>query len=172
MLTLHNVHTIEEGVKDISLKDGKIVNIFSPGEGNANNSERHLYFDQALVFPGMINSHDHLDFNLFPRLGNRIYKNYLEWGDDIHKRNKPVIDAVLKIPQTIRTQLGMYKNLFNGITTVFNHGEQLQIQDPVIDVLQDRNSLHSVRLEKSWFRKLNNPFITKDPYVVHVGEGT
>jgi cytosine/adenosine deaminase-related metal-dependent hydrolase len=138
------------------------------------NEENDLsfYFENALVFPGLINSHDHLDFNLFPRLGNRIYKNYLEWGNDIHQQNKTIINAVLKIPKTLRTQWGIYKNLLNGITTVFNHGKPLHIQDPLIDIFQDKHSLHSVRLEKNWKWKLNDPFNKKEPYVIHVGEGT
>jgi hypothetical protein len=71
----------------------------------------------------------------------------------------------------LRTQWGIYKNLLNGVTTVFNHGQQLQIQYSLIDVFQDKNSLHSVRLEKNWKWKLNDPF-SKGPYVIHVGEGT
>ena len=54
-----------------------------------------------LLFPGLINSHDHLDFNLFPQTGNRIYNNYTEWGKDIQYQNKETINAVLKIPQQI-----------------------------------------------------------------------
>jgi hypothetical protein len=53
-----------------------------------------LVFDNAVVFPGLINSHDHLDFNLFPQLGHHIYHNYTEWGDHIHRNYKTEIDAV------------------------------------------------------------------------------
>jgi len=172
MLTLHDVHTIEAGLKDVTIEDGTITNITSPAKGNRANNETHIYFEDALIFPGLINSHDHLDFNLFPRLGNRIYKNYLEWGDDIHSQNKTVINNVLQVPKKIRTQWGIYKNLLNGITTVFNHGEPLEIHDSPIDVFQDKGSLHSVRLEKNWKWKLNDPFHTKGPVVIHAGEGT
>ena len=172
MLILHDVHTKEDGLKDVTIEDGTITNITSPAKGNRANKEKHIYFENALVFPGLINSHDHLDFNLFPRLGNRIYKNYLEWGDDIHRQNKTVINHVLQVPKKIRTQWGIYKNLLNGITTVFNHGEPLETQNSPIDVFQDKGSLHSVRLEKNWRWKLNDPFHTKRPVVIHAGEGT
>jgi len=171
MLILHDVHTIENGLKDVAIEDGTIRAIGSSAKSKANN-ETHIYFDDALIFPGLINSHDHLDFNLFPRLGNGIYKNYLEWGDDIHSQNKTVINHVLQVPKKIRTQWGIYKNLLNGITTVFNHGGPLEIQYSPIDVFQDKGSLHSVRLEKSWKWKLNDPFRIKSRVVIHAGEGT
>jgi len=134
--------------------------------------ETVLEFNNALAFPGLINSHDHLDFNLFPLMGNRIYNNYTEWGYDIHDRNKDEINAVLKIPKHLRTQWGVYKNLLNGITTVVNHGEKLDITDAAINVFQDCYSLHSAQFEKRWKLSLNKPFIHTYPFVMHIGEGT
>ena len=55
-----------------------------------------LILKMPLHFPGLINSHDHLDFNLFPQTGNRIYNNYTEWGRDIHEQNKEAISASFK----------------------------------------------------------------------------
>ena len=78
----------------------------------------------------------------------------------------------MKIPQSLRIQWGLYKNLLNGITTVVNHGEKIHIPNPFITVLQDNHSLHSVQFEKKWQSKLNNVFAKKQPYVIHVGEGT
>jgi cytosine/adenosine deaminase-related metal-dependent hydrolase len=132
----------------------------------------YLDLDGALAFPGLINSHDHLDFNLFPRLGNRIYNNYTEWGPDIHTNNKNVIQPIVSIPQNLRTQWGMYKNLLNGFTTVVNHGEHLDIANPLINVFQDCYCLHSVGFEPNWKWKLNNPARKGQPVVLHVGEGT
>jgi cytosine/adenosine deaminase-related metal-dependent hydrolase len=141
----------------------------------------------AIAFPGLINSHDHLDFNLFPRLGNRIYNNYTAWGRDIHSKNAAEIAAVLRVPQHLRTRWGLYKNLLNGFTTVVNHGEKLEPGKELISVLQDCNNLHSVGFEKNWRWKLNRPRRTsfapdqtsrsssssrRTPFVLHVGEGT
>lgn len=134
--------------------------------------QAYLDLDGALAFPGLINSHDHLDFNLFPRLGNRIYNNYTEWGPDIHTNNKNVIQPIVNIPQNLRTQWGMYKNLLNGFTTVVNHGEHLDIANPLINVFQDCYCLHSVGFEPNWKWKLNNPARNGQPVVLHVGEGT
>jgi len=131
-----------------------------------------LYFDDVMAFPGLINSHDHLDFNLFPRLGNRIYDSYIEWGADIQKQNKDIIDRITRIPKQLRVQCGLYKNLLNGITTVVHHGEYLDIEHPIINVYQDCHSIHSVAREKQWKIKLNNPFAKHQPFVIHVGECT
>ncbi|MDP4215985.1 MAG: amidohydrolase family protein [Bacteroidota bacterium] len=127
----------------------------------------------AIVLPGLINSHDHLDFNLFPAMANRIYSNYRQWGQDIHENNRSQIGEVLRIPQSLRISWGLYKNLLNGVTTVVNHGDRLSIDPDAagIGVLQTR-SLHSVGFEKNWKWKINRPFGGKRAVVIHVGEGT
>jgi cytosine/adenosine deaminase-related metal-dependent hydrolase len=134
--------------------------------------ELTIELDHGLAFPGLINSHDHLDFNLFPQTGNGIYPNYTRWGHDIHQHNQESIREVQKIPQAMRIRWGLYKNLLNGVTTVVNHGPRLEISDPFITVLQNHHCLHSVHFEKHWKLKLNNPFSKQQPYVIHTGEGT
>ncbi|MEQ1676943.1 MAG: hypothetical protein ABL876_09595, partial [Chitinophagaceae bacterium] len=131
-----------------------------------------LELDGAIVLPGFINSHDHLDFNCFPQLGNKIYSNYTEWGTDIHTADADVIKAVQQIPQALRVQWGLYKNLINGFTTVVNHGERLDTDDTLVNVFQDHYQLHSPAFEKNWSLKLNHPLRNKKPFVMHIGEGT
>lgn len=135
-------------------------------------NEPSLSFDRAIAFPGLINSHDHLDFNSFPPLRNGIYQHYTAWGRDIHCKNKTIISQVLNIPQPLRTQWGIYKNLLNGVTTVVNHGKQLAVQDNLITVFQQCQNLHSVRFEKAWRYKLNRWSKRHLPLVIHIGEGT
>jgi cytosine/adenosine deaminase-related metal-dependent hydrolase len=162
-----------KGRKDIHVTGQKISAITSHESSLPKSSaEVKLNFENVIAFPGLINSHDHLDFNLFPQIGNRIYNNYSEWGKDIHKRNKATINAVLKIPQSLRIQWGIYKNLLSGVTTIVNHGDKLSIPDNLITVLQNNYSLHSIQFEKKWKLKLNRIFSKKQPYVIHIGEGT
>jgi cytosine/adenosine deaminase-related metal-dependent hydrolase len=130
-----------------------------------------LNFENALAFPGLVNSHDHLDFNLFPQLGDKTYNNYTEWGKHIHEQYKDEIAQVLKVPVALREQWGIYKNLLCGVTTVVNHGERLKTPTPLIHVHEAYQCLHSVQFEKNWRLKLNNPFKTKLPVVIHAGEG-
>ena len=117
-MRLCNLNIIEtEGLQHIQVENGKIKAVTDNEKTLQNNpKELRIEFQNAIAFPGLINSHDHLDFNLFPQIGNRIYNNYSEWGKDIHIQNKEAINAVLKIPLHLRTQWGLYKNLLNGIT--------------------------------------------------------
>ena len=137
-----------------------------------NDIDVELNFENALVFPGLVNSHDHLDFNLFPQLGNKKYNNYAEWGADIHEENKKEISEVLKVPLPQRAQWGVYKNLLCGVTTVVNHGEKLEIQEPLITVIQNTDALHSVKFEKFWRLKLLSPRRSEGVIAIHLGEGT
>lgn len=167
---LSNVYHAEaECTVNIAVQQGHISSVNNTSVAN---HEPALYFEDATVIPGLINSHDHLDFNIFPQLGNRVYDNYTGWGKDIHLQNKTIIDAVLKIPVGLRATWGLYKNLLAGVTTVLNHGKKLQLANDMITVHQKPLSLHSVAFEKNWKYKLNNPLGTKQPVVIHAGEGT
>ncbi len=173
-MILHDLHILgTTAIKHIHVEQGKIKAITNYREDLGHLSgEQHLELDKAMAFPGLINSHDHLDFNLFPRLGNRIYDNYTEWGADIHLVNSEIIKQVLRIPLPLRIKWGLYKNLLNGFTTVVNHGDLLRIEDELITVVQDGYTLHSPAFEKNWKWKLNKPFKKHDLFVMHIGEGT
>jgi cytosine/adenosine deaminase-related metal-dependent hydrolase len=154
----------ENSLISLGIRGTKITNDFT--------KDIVIDFNEALVFPGLINSHDHLEFNLFPKLGNRIYEDYVQWGEDIHIRNRDVIEAVKTIPYEIRFRWGLYKNLLNGFTTVAHHGNgMIYNYSGFPNIITDYNYLHSVRLEKCWKAKLNLTFNEK-PFVIHIGEGT
>ena len=109
----------EEGLQDIIADNGSILavqqaGVFSKPLKDAVSAD----LDGALVVPGFINSHDHLDFNNYPSLAHGNYPDYRAWGADIHHRYAPVISAVKQIPQELRVRWGLYKNLLNGFTTV------------------------------------------------------
>ena len=162
-----------ENLQSILIEKELVKAVISNENPSVNTDDKSkIIFKNAIAFPGLINSHDHLDFNLFPQTANHIYNNYAEWGKDIHEKNKGTINAVLKIPQHLRTQWGVYKNLLNGITTVVNHGEKLNTGDDIINVIQNNYCLHSIQFEKKWKLKLNRLFAKKQPFVIHVGEGT
>ena len=155
-----------DAAKELGIHNGLFVNTSTLLKKKA------IRMDGAIAYPGFINSHDHLDFNLFSQLGNRVYTNYREWGKDIRTNNRDMIDAVLQIPEPLRTRWGMYKNLLSGFTTVVNHGKELSIRDPFINVYQGAQSLHSTGFEKNWKWKLNNPLRKKRIVAIHTGEGT
>lgn len=152
----------------IRVSNGKIAEITSTPPGD----DAQLTFVDAMAFPGLINSHDHLDFNLFPQLGNKTYNNYTQWGKHIHEAYADEIASVLKIPLALRERWGIYKNLLCGVTTVVNHGQKPAINDTLITLVNRVQSLHSVRFEKNWKKRLNNPLKINQPAVIHIGEGT
>lgn len=179
-MKLSNVHIAgHDGLHHIEFANGRISRIESvnsmppePRDPSISANEYQLSLNEAIAFPGLINSHDHLDFDLFPRYGSRIYPSYTEWGSDIHQTNKINIAGVLKIPQPLRIRWGIYKNLLNGITTVVHHGAKLKIKEDLISVCQKVPSYHSISGEKRWRLKLVNPFRRRWPLAIHIGEGT
>ena len=171
-MILENVKMIgcDEPV-NILVRDGKIISINSTSNKNQAVGFT-LTFDGARIFPGIINSHYHLDFNLFTQLGNRIYDNYTEWGKYLHENYKEEIAQVLKIPVLLRTEWGVFKNLLCGVTTVVNHGEPSGMGNKLITVFEKTQCIHSVGFEKKWIARLNNPVKWNLPVNIHAGEGT
>lgn len=167
-MLLRNLHSLHGEATDICIQADTIAGVGT----NLSGERKTISFEDAIVFPGLINSHDHLDFNLYPQLGGPMYNSYTEWGRDIHERHSETIRNVLKIPLHLRTQWGLYKNLLNGITTVVNHGEVLAPGDDIITVFENCRTIHSVRFEKRWKLKLLSPKRQHMPIVIHVGEGT
>ncbi|HEY4876964.1 MAG TPA: amidohydrolase family protein [Puia sp.] len=139
-------------------------------ENNSNQKEFQLHFQNAVAFPGLINSHDHLEFNLFPQFGEKLFNNYLQWSNYTSKKYKTEINKILQIPLNLRILWGIYKNLLSGVTTVVHHGKKITVGNAEIDVFQDYNFLHSVGLEKKWKYRLNKPS-SKKKFVIHIGEG-
>jgi cytosine/adenosine deaminase-related metal-dependent hydrolase len=173
-LSIQSVTTVyNEHIAALMISKGKIASA-ETGNNKTSHTGKQLvlHFNDALVLPGLINSHDHLDFDLFPQLGNRKYADYIEWGKDIHAVNKKEISNVLQVPRHLRVQWGIYKNMIAGVTTVVHHGQHLHVNNPPINVYQRCNMLHSVQLEKKLALKLNNPFAKSWPFVIHIGEGT
>lgn len=173
-MLLHNVNIVGAGgPKHIYIANGKFKAIVDDERYLSVRADGPVFrFQDALAMPGLINSHDHLDFNLFPRLGNRIYDSYVEWGADIQQQDKEEIKRILNIPGPLRIQWGLYKNLLTGVTTVVNHGKKLTIDHNLIDVFQRCQSIHSVDRGKYWKFQINQFYKKHLPVAIHIGEGT
>ncbi|OOQ57271.1 amidohydrolase family protein [Mucilaginibacter pedocola] len=169
-MILNNVQLIDGSTASIRVSGSKIAEVSAVPM--IDKSDPQIVFLNALAFPGLINSHDHLDFNLFPKLGHRVYKSYTEWGPYIHQEYPAEIASVLKIPAELRLQWGIYKNLLCGVTTVVNHVGPKVVAQSLINIVDNKQDLHSVGFEKQWRKKLNNPLRFRQPVVVHIGEGT
>src|SRR5690242_6983296 len=56
-----------------------------------------LHFSNHYLYPGLINAHDHLEMNLYPRLGKPPYRNYTEWGNDIYKPKETPLKEIERV---------------------------------------------------------------------------
>jgi cytosine/adenosine deaminase-related metal-dependent hydrolase len=126
-----------------------------------------------MLLPGLINSHDHLEFGTFPRLGRGGYQNSAEWAKDIQLRDAAIIDAHRRIPKPARCWWGAIRNLLSGVTTVCHHNplwpELLDPEFPV-QVLRDFEWAHSLVFDPG----LSEKFATADPerpFILHAAEG-
>jgi cytosine/adenosine deaminase-related metal-dependent hydrolase len=126
------------------------------------------------ILPGLINAHDHLEFNLFPRLGGGPYPNATKWAEDIYKPAEPPVSDHLRVPKRERLLWGGLKNLLSGVTTVCHHNPY----DPVFDedgfpvrVVKRFGWAHSLRFSPDIaerFRATPEDWA----FVIHLGEAT
>jgi cytosine/adenosine deaminase-related metal-dependent hydrolase len=50
-----------------------------------------------LILPGLINSHDHLEFNLYPRLAQGPHANYIAWAAKAYQPDSLLVKQQLGI---------------------------------------------------------------------------
>jgi cytosine/adenosine deaminase-related metal-dependent hydrolase len=76
-----------------------------------------------LVFPGLINAHDHLHLNNVPRLPHSIpFANSYAWISAFETYfADPYVAAAVRIAKPLRYRQGGLKNLLAGATTVAHH---------------------------------------------------
>lgn len=73
----------------------------------------------GIISAGLINSHDHLLGNYYPKVGNGPYENWLPWDNDL--KSAPVYQERCQIENRDLYLLGAYRNLVSGVTTVSDH---------------------------------------------------
>ena len=156
---------------DIRINDNIISDTDRSGISNVTENEFAIDLKDCIVFPGLINSHDHLEFNLYPRLGHRKYNDYVDWGNDIHIKDKKFIDSVESVPVELRMKYGVIKNMISGVTAVSHHGKYNTVLDnSLVTIIRIGTCFHSVKQGGKWKIKLNLP-VNREPYVIHIGEG-
>src|SRR6266699_6991333 len=108
----------------IAIERGHIQAISRGAPRRANNispSTAIIDLPGYLLFPGLINAHDHLEFGLFPNLGSGPYQNSVEWAKEIHRSHASLITRHRKVPKAVRLWWGALRNLLCGVTTVCHH---------------------------------------------------
>ncbi len=133
-----------------------------------------LNLDGYMILPGLINAHDHLELNLFPRLGCGPYPNALAWAQDIYRPNEPPVKEHLAVPKTVRLQWGAIKNLLSGVTTVAHHNAFHPVflePDFPVRVVRRYGWAHSLRFSPDWESRFRST-PANYPFVIHAAEGT
>ena len=131
-----------------------------------------------LVFPGLINAHDHLNGTWWPRVGpRRPYVNVYEWLADLdespirYDRQRNAVEDVY--------ELGMYRNLISGVTTIADHfyridGAEFYTRFP-IHVLYRYGRTWTPRARTAWGDDIPVEYSlavrTGQPYIIHLAEG-
>ena len=126
-----------------------------------------------MVLPGLVNAHDHLQFALYPRLGDPPYGNYVEWGEDIHRKFADVIATHHSVPKCARLWWGGLRNLLCGVTTVCHHDvlwPELERDDFPVRVVRQYGWSHSLALGGDLL-KAYEATPADDPFILHACEG-
>ena len=119
----------------------------------------------TIAFSGLVNSHDHLEFNCYAPTGHPPYRDFLEWSRDV-QADRLLIESVEAVPKPVRVQFGILKNLLWGVTSVADHGGRSLGSAAPIAVLAPYQDLHSPELESSF------KFLCRlGPAVAHLAEG-
>ncbi|MDB4890395.1 MAG: amidohydrolase, partial [Gemmatimonadetes bacterium] len=139
-----------------------------------------------LIFPGLINAHDHLQLNAIPQLPhNEKFGNSYEWIDAFSSHLKePSVLAATRVSSETRHWHGALKNLFAGVTTVAHHDPwhvAFDDADFPVHVLREAGWSHSLRLGmpgEDGLPRYGPPVrgsfcatSAEHPWVIHLAEG-
>jgi hypothetical protein len=126
----------------------------------------------------LINSHEHLEFGLFPKLGRPAgapsYRSSIEWAKEIHRLHTSVIAQYRQIPKKTQLWWGAIRNLLCGVTTVCHHNplhQELTRPDFPVRVLSRFGWSHSLAFDPDLKDKFDRT-PKEHPFILHAAEGT
>ncbi|WP_109125058.1 amidohydrolase family protein [Dyella sp. C11] len=131
-----------------------------------------------LIFPGLINAHDHLQVNAVPALDAGAFPNSYAWIEAFQSHfANPAVVAALRVPKATRLRHGGLKNLLAGTTCVAHH-------DPWHAALDDVDFPVALLRDHGWSYALGwtsyGPPVQQSfaqtpvdrPWIIHLAEGT
>jgi len=159
----------EAATAAVSIVDERIESIGNESRGRS--LESHLDLSGYLLLPGLINAHDHLEFGLYPNIGNGPYHNAAEWARDIHANRSSLITRHRAVRRSTCLWWGAIRNLLCGVTTVCHHNPvyaELTRPGFPIRVVSEFGWAHSASFETQVAEKFAE---TNLPFILHAAEG-
>ena len=162
---------------DLLVQDDCFYDLLEPGAPCNKPVESEVDLDGQMVFPGLINAHDHLIDTCWTGLGETPVENWFEWDKSVRESREYKLMQRLSV--TDLYVIGMYKNIISGATTVVDHfpsevsatftGHNL------VSLLEHFYMAHSVSHHQlKWgsnpaeqFRQARGIL----PFIIHAGEG-
>ena len=162
----------ETAYASVTISGGRILSLAAPMHDELS-CNADIDLNGFLLMPGFVNAHDHLEFSLFPRLGNPPYRSYIDWGEDIHRRFPDVIRKHRSVPKDLRLWWGGIRNLLCGVATVSHHNPlypELVGDDFPVRVVRKYGWGHSLALGGD-LREARAATPQGHPFIVHACEG-
>ena len=130
-----------------------------------------------MILPGLINAHDHLELNHYPRTKFRdIYPNAHLWGEDVSKRlGTSPFKELHAYPLPERCLIGGLKNVLAGVTTVAHHNplhRPLKSRHFLVQVVKHYGWAHSLHFTDAVTIQANHRQSVPHPFMIHLAEGT
>jgi cytosine/adenosine deaminase-related metal-dependent hydrolase len=159
----------------LHLRAGRVTAVGGPSPAGS----RVVDLQGAFVYPGLINAHDHLELNNFPRLKWQArHANARDWIAGFPPRFKtdPRLSEPLQVSLTHRLFLGGIKNLLSGVTTVCQHNPlfpSLRHSGYPLRVVRHYRWSHSLVVDGDAAVERAYRATPRDwPWIIHAAEGT
>ena len=137
----------------------------------------------TVVAPALVDAHDHLFGNYFPKIGRNdgSYLNWKPWDDDL--KAHPVYKERAHIQPVDIYRLASYKHILSGCLTVSDHMPH-RVNEPLLDAIKDipiriqrkyclahESSSYDLRWGDGIVFEHRRAVKEKIPFITHIEEG-